>query len=47
MELTSLDEFEEKGKHNAHYRKLAELIAKHNGLWSAEAERYLLENMGA
>jgi L-sorbose 1-phosphate reductase len=46
MELTALDEFEEKGKHNAHYAKLAELIAKHNGIWSVEAEKYLLENMG-
>jgi threonine dehydrogenase-like Zn-dependent dehydrogenase len=46
MELTALDEFEEKGKQNVHYAKLAELIAKHNGIWSAEAEKYLLENMG-
>lgn len=46
MELTALDEFEAKGKHNVHYAKLAELIAKHNGIWSVEAEKYLLENMG-
>lgn len=46
MELTALEEFEEKGKSNEHYARLAELIAKHNGIWSAEAEKYLLENMG-
>lgn len=45
MELTAMDEFEEKGKSNKHYAKLAELIAKHNGIWSVEAEKYLLENM--
>lgn len=45
MELTAMDEFEEKGKSNKHYTKLAELIAKHNGIWSVEAENYLLENM--
>ncbi|MDF2592782.1 MAG: Alcohol dehydrogenase, zinc-binding domain protein [Clostridia bacterium] len=46
MELTALEEFAEKGKQNAHYAKLAEIIAKHNGIWSVEAEKYLLENMG-
>ncbi|OGO77551.1 MAG: L-sorbose 1-phosphate reductase [Clostridiales bacterium GWB2_37_7] len=45
MELTALEEFEEKGKNNVHYAKLAELIAQHNGIWSVEAEKYLLENM--
>ena len=45
MELTALNEFEEKGKSNKHYAKLAALIAKHNGIWSVEAEKYLLENM--
>ena len=25
-------------------KKLAEITAKNNGLWSAEAEKYLLEN---
>ena len=45
MELTALDEFEEKGKHNVHYAMLAELIAKNNSMWSLEAEKYLLENM--
>lgn len=45
MELTALDEFAEKGKENPHFAKLAEIIAKHNGIWSVEAEKYLLENM--
>jgi len=45
MELTALDEFAEKGKDNEHFAKLADIIARHNGIWSAEAEKYLLENM--
>lgn len=44
MELTAIDEFEEKGKENEVYAGLAEIIRNHKGLWSAEAEKYLLEN---
>lgn len=44
MELTAIDEFEEKGKEDAVYAGLAEITKKHKGLWSAEAEKYLLEN---
>lgn len=47
MELTALEDFAKKGEENPHYAKLAELIEKHNGLWSAEAEKYLLENMSS
>lgn len=45
MELTALEEFAEKGKDNVHFARLAEIIARHNGLWSVEAEKYLLEHM--
>ncbi|MDF3001167.1 MAG: zinc-binding dehydrogenase, partial [Bacillota bacterium] len=44
MELTAIDDFEEKGKTNAHFAKLAEITARNKGLWCAEAEQYLLEN---
>lgn len=46
MELTAIDDFEEKGKSNKHFAKLAEITKKNKGLWCAEAEKYLLENWG-
>ncbi len=46
MELTAIDDFEEKGKDNIHFAKLAEITKRNNGLWCAEAEKYLLENWG-
>jgi len=44
MELTAIDEFEEKGKSNKHFAKLAEITKKNKDLWCPEAEKYLLEN---
>lgn len=44
MELTDIDEFAAKGKTNPHFAKLAEITEHNRGLWSAEAERYLLEH---
>jgi threonine dehydrogenase-like Zn-dependent dehydrogenase len=44
MELTALEDFAKKGEEDPEYAKLAEIIADNNGLWSAEAEEYLLEN---
>ncbi|MFL0245366.1 zinc-binding dehydrogenase [Candidatus Clostridium stratigraminis] len=44
MELTAINDFEEKGKSNKHFAKLAEITKKNRGLWCAEAEKYLLEN---
>ncbi|MFL0266645.1 zinc-binding dehydrogenase [Candidatus Clostridium radicumherbarum] len=44
MELTAIDDFEEKGKSNKHFATLAEITKKNRGLWCAEAEKYLLEN---
>lgn len=44
MELTSIEEFEEKGRYNPHFAKLAEITKDNNGLWCREAEKYLLEN---
>lgn len=44
MELTAIDDFEEKGKTDPLLAKLAEITKRNNGLWSAEAESYLLAN---
>jgi len=44
MPLTPIADFAEKGKTNPVYAKLAEICAAHNGLWSVEAEEYLLAN---
>lgn len=44
MELTAISDFEEKGKSNPHFARLAEIVKNNKGLWCAEAERYLLEN---
>jgi len=44
MPLTAITDFAELGKTNPVYAKLAEIIDAHNGLWNAEAEKYLLAN---
>ncbi len=44
LPLTAIADFEEKGKTDPLFAKLAELVAKTNGLWNAEAEKYLLEH---
>ncbi len=44
MALTAIADFEKKGKSDEFYNRLFEITSKHNGLWSVEAERYLLEN---
>lgn len=46
LPLTAIDEFEEKGKSDPMFAKLAELTKKTNGLWNSEAEKYLLEALG-
>ncbi len=44
LPLISLDELEELGKTDARYAKLDQLVKNNHGLWSKEAEDYLLEN---
>jgi threonine dehydrogenase-like Zn-dependent dehydrogenase len=44
MELTAITDFAQKGRTNPFFAKLAEITDKNNGLWSAEAEKYLLAN---
>ena len=43
LPLTALDDFEEEGKTNSLFAELAKIIAKTNGVWSKEAEDYLLD----
>jgi threonine dehydrogenase-like Zn-dependent dehydrogenase len=44
LSLTALSDFEEKGKVQPLFKNLAEIINKTNGIWSKEAEDYLLLN---
>jgi len=44
MPLTPIAEFAEKGKTNPVFAKLAEICDKNKGLWSVEAESFLLDN---
>jgi L-sorbose 1-phosphate reductase len=42
--LTAIDDFEQAGKENFLFAKLAEIVANTKGLWNTEAEAYLLGN---
>jgi len=44
IELTAIDDFQEKGKNDPFFAALAEICTRRQGLWNAEAEKYLLEN---
>lgn len=44
MDLTPISDFEKKGKTDPLFAGLSQIIEKNNGLWSAEAEKYLLAN---
>ncbi|MBD3419859.1 MAG: zinc-binding dehydrogenase [Chitinivibrionales bacterium] len=44
MPLIALDDLESMGKEDPLYAGLAEIVASSKGLWSLEAETYLLEN---
>jgi threonine dehydrogenase-like Zn-dependent dehydrogenase len=44
MPLTPIADFAEKGKTNPVYAELASICTKNKGLWSVEAEAYLLKN---
>ena len=44
MPLVALADFAELGKTDPLYAHLAEIVEKNNGLWCAEAEKYLLAN---
>jgi hypothetical protein len=44
MPLVALAELAELGKENPLYAELAKIVENNNGLWCAEAEKYLLAN---
>ncbi len=44
LPLTAIDDFDKLGKEEALFKALSEITKKNNGLWSAEAEAYLLEH---
>ena len=44
MPLTAIDDFRSLGDTDPLFLKLAEIVEENNGLWSPEAERFLLEN---
>ena len=44
IELTAIDEFEAKGQNNPLFATLSDICQKHNGLWSLEAEQYILKH---
>ena len=44
LPLTALADFEKLGKADARFKVLDTLVKENNGLWCAEAEKYLLEN---
>ena len=47
MPLTAIADFAEKGKTDPFFAELAEIVARHNMLWNAEAEKALLAHFGA
>ena len=44
LPLTAIAEFKTLGETDLRFAALAEITERHNGLWSPEAEKYLLEN---
>ncbi|MBO5077911.1 MAG: zinc-binding dehydrogenase [Clostridia bacterium] len=47
LPLTAISDFAELGKKNKLFKKLDEICARHNYLWNAEAEKYLLAHAKA
>ena len=44
MPLTPISDFEKLGEKDVLFKNLAEICKRHKGLWSVEAETYLLAN---
>lgn len=44
MDMTAIVDFREKGNSNQFFKDLADITVLHNGLWSTEAENYLINN---
>ncbi len=46
LPLTAITDFEEKGKVDPLFKTLHEIVAKNNGIWSVDAEKYILQHAG-
>lgn len=44
LPLTAISDFEKLGKEDKRFEALDKLVKQNNGLWSADAEKYLLDN---
>ncbi len=44
MDLTAIEDFRTRAAESPLFKGLADIVEKNNGLWSPEAEKYLLEN---
>lgn len=44
LPLTAIADFDELGKSDERFAKMAKMVRENNGLWCSEAEKYLLEN---
>ena len=47
LELTAIEDFEELGRENEMFAKLAEICKVNNNVWCEEAEKYLLNTMAS
>jgi threonine dehydrogenase-like Zn-dependent dehydrogenase len=47
LDLTAIDDFERLGRGSPMFKALAEITARHGGVWSVEAEAYLLDRAPA
>lgn len=47
LPMTAIADFAERGANDPMFAALAEIVGRNNGLWNAEAERYLLANAKA
>ena len=45
LPLTPISDFGEKGKNDPFFAELERICKKHKGLWSVEAEEYLLKEL--
>lgn len=44
IRLPAMDDFEKMGQSDMHFKMLADIVKRNNGLWCTEAEYYLLSN---
>ena len=44
MPMTAIEDFAKLGETDPFFKDLAEICERHNGIWSEEAEKYLLKN---